>query len=85
MTYVDTIRLVLASLVYVLDTVALVSAVALLEMDWQRWVMVGGIVAGGLAAFSALSLAGRELLERHEDKERRRPLLGGGGGLAALD
>ncbi len=33
-------RLVLAYLVYALDTTALVSALALLEMDWQRWVGV---------------------------------------------
>lgn len=62
-------RQVLASLIYILDTVALVTAFIVIPMTWQRSVMSGGIILGGFLIFFGISKAGEKLLKINEKAE----------------
>ena len=62
-------RLVLAYLVYLLDTVAMVTAFVVLTMTWQLWVFSACNLVIGALFFTFIGWAGKKLLKREEMKE----------------
>jgi len=64
-------RQVLAALVYILDTVALVTAFAVLPITLNLGIMSGCLLLGGFFTFLILSKAGQKLLHLHEEEEER--------------
>lgn len=63
-------RQVLAFLVYILDTVALVTAFVVIPLTLYLGIMSGCLLLGGFCIFFAMSKAGQKLLEKHEEQER---------------
>ena len=47
-----------------------VTALAVIKMTWQHWVIVVGFVVGGGLLFYVLSILGQRLLRYDEDKEK---------------
>ncbi|XP_059097364.1 uncharacterized protein LOC131891741 isoform X2 [Tigriopus californicus] len=64
-------RQVLAFLIYILDTIALVSALIVIPITWQRGVLSGSLIAGGFLVFYCISKGGERLLKIQEEKEKR--------------
>eukprot|EP00095_Tigriopus_kingsejongensis_P010878 maker-scaffold86_size395752-snap-gene-1.13 protein:Tk10878 transcript:maker-scaffold86_size395752-snap-gene-1.13-mRNA-1 annotation:"Protein C15A11.4" len=64
-------RQVLAFLIYILDTIALISAFIVIPMTWQRSVMSASLVTGGFLIFFCISKGGERLLRILEDKEKK--------------
>eukprot|EP00095_Tigriopus_kingsejongensis_P010879 maker-scaffold86_size395752-snap-gene-1.12 protein:Tk10879 transcript:maker-scaffold86_size395752-snap-gene-1.12-mRNA-1 annotation:"hypothetical protein Y032_0347g3155" len=62
-------RQVLAFLIYILDTIALISAFIVIPMTWQRSVLSGCLITGGFVIFFCISKAGERLLRAHEGQK----------------
>jgi len=62
-------RQVLAALVYLLDTVALVTAFAVIPMTLELGIISGSLLVGGFVIFFIMSKAGQKLLQLHEKRE----------------
>jgi len=65
-------RQVLAALVYILDTVALVTAFAVIPLSVYLGILSGSLVLGGFFIFFLLSKAGQRLLEQQELQEQEK-------------
>jgi len=65
-------RQVLAGLVYILDTVALVTAFIVIPITTEVAVMSGCLLAVGFAGFYCMGLAGKWLLETEQNKQKNR-------------
>jgi len=61
-------RQVLASLIYILDTVALIGAFAVIPMTTKRGILVGCLLTGGIIFFFVISKIGQKLQSKHEAK-----------------
>ncbi|XP_040566743.1 uncharacterized protein [Lepeophtheirus salmonis] len=64
-------RQVLAFLIYILDTIALITAFIVIPITWQRGVLSVCLVFGGFIFFFILSFLGAKFLEREERKQNR--------------
>jgi hypothetical protein len=64
-------RQVLAALIYVLDTIAIVTAFIVIPMTLERGLMSAGLVFGGFLFFFAMSKGGEKVLGSIETKEGR--------------
>eukprot|EP00096_Caligus_rogercresseyi_P007826 TRINITY_DN25920_c0_g1_i1.p1 TRINITY_DN25920_c0_g1~~TRINITY_DN25920_c0_g1_i1.p1 ORF type:complete len:393 (+),score=47.24 TRINITY_DN25920_c0_g1_i1:118-1296(+) len=65
-------RQVLAFLIYILDTVALITAFIVIPINWQRGVLSACLIFGGFVFFFILSTLGEKFIQREErrkDKE----------------
>merc|ERR1712025_508473 len=62
-------RQALAFLIYILDTVALVTALVVIPLTVPLGVMCGSLLVGGFLIFFLLSKAGQRLLAHHESEE----------------
>merc|ERR1719427_467739 len=66
-------RQVLASMIYILDTIALITALCVIPMlpDGKpyRIILVCGLIAGGFVLFGLIGLAGRRYEKYLRDKE----------------
>jgi len=60
-------RQVLAFLIYILDTIALISAFVVIPMTLTLGIMCGCLLAGGFIFFILLSKAGQRLLQNYEN------------------
>ena len=63
-------RQVLAVLVYILDTVALVTAFVVIPITLHLGIMSGCLLVGGFLIFLLMSKAGQRLLEHEEQKQK---------------
>ena len=63
-------RQVLAVLVYILDTIALVTAFVVIPITLQLGIMSGCLLLGGFLIFLLMSKAGQRLLEQEEERQR---------------
>lgn len=63
-------RQVLAFLVYILDTVALVTAFIAIPMTFSLGIMSGVLLLTGFCIFALMSKAGQRLLQNYEEHER---------------
>ena len=63
-------RQVLAVLVYILDTVALVTALVVIPITVHLGIMCGCLLFGGFLIFLLMSKAGQRLLEQEEQRQR---------------
>jgi len=63
-------RQVLAVLVYILDTIALVTAFVVIPITLQLGIMSGCLLLGGFLIFLLMSKAGQRLLEQEEQRQR---------------
>jgi len=59
-------RQVLAALVYLLDTIALVTAFVVIPMTAELGIISGSLLAGGFIIFFLMSRAGQRLLQQYE-------------------
>jgi len=64
-------RQVLAGLIYVLDTVALVTAFVVIPITLELGLMSGMLLAGGFVVFYCLSIAGQKLLPPQELTDKK--------------
>lgn len=64
-------RQVIASFLYVLDTLAIVSAVIIIHMTWQYWVLTVGLVVGGAVLFWVMMRIGENLVQKQIAKEKQ--------------
>jgi len=60
-------RQVLAALVYLLDTIALVTAFVVIPITLELGIMSGSLLLGGFVIFYLMSKAGQKLLQYHEN------------------
>jgi len=58
-------RQVLAAFVYILDTLALITALSVIPMTWQYWVLVVSLIIGGGIIFFILAHIGERLLAKN--------------------
>lgn len=65
-------RQVLAALIYVLDTIALITAFIVIPLSWQLGVMCASLLFGGFLFFLCISKGGEFLLRVEEAKELKR-------------
>jgi len=65
-------RQVLAALVYLLDTVALVTAFAVIPMTLELGIISGSLLVGGFVIFFIMSKAGQKLLQLQEKREEEK-------------
>lgn len=59
-------RQVLAALIYILDTVALITAFIVIPMTTNRGILVGCLISGGFVFFLIISFVGQKLLAKIE-------------------
>jgi len=62
-------RQVLAALIYILDTIALVTAFAVIPITLNRGILSGCLLFGGFIFFFVISKIGEKFLEKFEAKE----------------
>lgn len=62
-------RQVLAAFIYILDTVALITAICVIPMTWQYWVLVVALILGGGVIFFILAKLGERLLVKNQLKD----------------
>lgn len=61
-------RQVLAALIYILDTIALITAFVVIPMTVNRGILCGSLIVGGFIFFFIISKLGQKLLEKTEAK-----------------
>jgi len=61
-------RQVLAALIYILDTVALITAFIVIPITTNRGILVGCLISGGFVFFLIISYVGQKLLANIESK-----------------
>lgn len=66
-------RQILAGLIYVLDTVALISAFVIVPMSAALWGAAGGIIAFGFFFFGLITYAGQKIMEGIEEEKEQLP------------
>jgi len=71
-------RQVLAVLVYILDTIALVTAFVVIPITLHLGIMSGCLLLGGFIIFLLMSKAGQRLLEQEEQRQREEEEVVGG-------
>jgi len=70
-------RQVLAALIYVIDTVALITAFAVIPMTLERGLLSGGLIIGGFIFFFLINKGGERFLRSVEQGEERAKELAG--------
>ena len=70
-------RQVLAVLVYILDTIALVTAFVVIPITLHLGIMSGCLLLGGFLIFLLMSKAGQRLLEQEEQRQREEEVVQG--------
>ena len=66
-------RLTLASFVYVLELVALISGFVIVKPDWQLGLVSGAILIGGFVFFFILSKVGQSIARNLEEQQPEKP------------